>query len=210
MRYTNLPRQKHSTFSDLRRDGGVKMGKKSSRWVEWAVVGVLLAAATAISYPGLKRGSSISENEVQAIASLRTLQIAEEQFRASIVIDQDTDGVGEYGTLQQLGGSAACPPTGHRVDPPFIDPELAQGEKQGYAFHLFVGSAACCSISCTFHATNASEISYFAYAVGTVYGVTGRRAFVVDASGVIRGSDFGGRTPCCSTACGEIPWPVVE
>jgi len=191
------------------------MREKGFTLIELMIVVAIIAIIAAIAIPNLLR-ARLAANESSAIASLRTLSSAEETFRSSIMEDKDTDGLGEYGTLGQLAGSATCQPSGRVASPPFIDNQLGQGQKSGYEFNISIGSAAGCGIGGgsgggSGAATNASEISYFAYALPVSYGRSGNRSFVLDASGVIRGSDQGGGTqPACSSACmGSDAWPVI-
>ncbi len=69
--------------------------------------------------------SKLHANESSAIASLKTLVTAEEQYMA-------TSGTPVYGTLWELSGTA----------PPYVDAILGRGKKSGYSFVLTVGTPA--------------------------------------------------------------------
>lgn len=138
-------------------------------------------------------GESMAFNESSAIGAMRTISSANETFRSAIVKDQDKDGLGEYATLEEMAGLS--PPKGSNalVNPPFIDLMLGRGGKDGYLFEVVVGAQACDGVS----GVNGEEVSYFAVAWPQSYGVTGKRSFCIDASGVLRGADIGGKKPTC-------------
>jgi hypothetical protein len=85
-------------------------------------------------------------------------------------VDNDGDGVGDYGTLLQLSN-----PDGGGATPPFIDSVLGNGIKHGYNFAVnvvFGAPAAMPAYQCT--------------AIPAAAGRTGYRQYFVDESGVIR------------------------
>jgi len=184
------------------------MREKGFTLIELMIVVAIIAIIAAIAIPNLLR-ARLAANESSAIASLRTLSSAQETFRSSIMIDEDTDGLGEYGTLSQLAGLVACP-NGNTADPPFIDDQLGSANKSGYVFDMLLGGTTACGTVAVTPATNANEITYFAYATPVSYGRSGNRTFVLDSSGVIRGSDMGAATtPTCLGACNTAAWPVI-
>ena len=90
-------------------------------------------------------GAKGSAQEASAIGTLRSLTTAQEQFKQQCVVDQDGDGMGEYGTLGELSGLDACRVGGQKMDTsPFIPAVLgvkdAEGrsQKAGYYFRLFL------------------------------------------------------------------------
>lgn len=101
-------------------------------------------------------------NEGAALRTLRIVHEAEATYQA-------TTGRGQYGTLADLQRDSLIPP------------ELASGVKSGYRFNVEVvkdrgdGSA-----------------SFTVAAVPTEYGSSGRRSFLIDESGVLRGEDNNG------------------
>ena len=189
------------------------MREKGFTLIELMIVVAIIAIIAAIAIPNLLR-ARLAANESSAVSSLRTLSSAQETFRSSIMKDQDTDGLGEYGTLSELAGLVSVAGGGGTASPPFIDDQLGAGNKSGYSFLMLCGTNAACTAVGGTAATsiNASEISYFGYAVPVSYGRSGNRSFVLDASGVIRGSDTGGNAPpVCQTAIitGAGVFPVI-
>ncbi len=51
-------------------------------------------------------GSGENAAERRAVVNLRTMHWAEGRFRSNAFVDADRDGIGEFGTLGQLGGEA--------------------------------------------------------------------------------------------------------
>ena len=92
--------------------------------IELMIVVAIIAIIAAIAIPSLLR-SKITANESSAIASLKTLVTAQEQYKS-------TAGSYVYGTLTQMSGTV----------PPYIDSVLARGKKSGYTFVLTVGTPA--------------------------------------------------------------------
>ena len=89
---------------------------------------IILAATLVIPVVfglGLNRPRFSSSGESSAIASLKTLVTAEEQYKA-------ISGSGIYVALTQLSAST----------PPYVDDVLGAGRKGGYSFVLTVGTPA--------------------------------------------------------------------
>ena len=135
--------------------------------IELMIVVAIVAIIATIAIPNFLR-MRLTSNETAAVSNMRTLSSSEIAFQASTLIDQDDDGVGDYGTLQEL----YQPPNGA---PGWIDANLGAGNKQGY-----------------FYVTN---IVYGAINIVPAYSIvsmpiienkTGIRRFFVDDSGVIR------------------------
>jgi hypothetical protein len=70
----------------------------------------------------------VESNQASAIASLRTIVSAQVQFQAELIRDDDGDGVGDFGTLEELAG----------VEPPLLDSGTASGFNNGYEFTIVV------------------------------------------------------------------------
>ena len=187
------------------------MREKGFTLIELMIVVAIIAIIAAIAIPNLMR-ARLAANESSAISGLRTVSSAQETFRSSTVKDQDTDGLGEYGTLLELAGLTTPAGGTAPADPPFIDNQLGQGNKSGYSFAAFVGGNGLgCAATGITPATNASEITYYATAWPISHGRSGNRTFAIDASGVIRSSDIGGtQLPSCAAITSPTsPWPVV-
>ena len=74
--------------------------------IELMIVIAIIAIIAAIAIPGLLR-ARISANEGSASASLRSLASGEASFQKANSVDQDEDGTGEYGVLNELTGQAS-------------------------------------------------------------------------------------------------------
>jgi prepilin-type N-terminal cleavage/methylation domain-containing protein len=75
--------------------------------IELMIVIAIIAIIAAIAIPGLLR-ARMSANEGSASASLRSLASAQASFAKAGSVDQDQDGQGEYGVLNELTGTAPC------------------------------------------------------------------------------------------------------
>jgi len=69
-------------------------------------VGLALVLVTGVVSPRWHRGLGLKGNEVAAIATLRNLHTAQEQFRKGAFADENGNGVGEYGSLAELSAGA--------------------------------------------------------------------------------------------------------
>ncbi|MFC1707795.1 hypothetical protein ACFL59_13445 [Planctomycetota bacterium] len=122
------------------------------------LAGGLLTAVGIAALPSQASGLRKAGNETTAIASLRTLVTAQTLFRRS---DMDIDGVADYAAdLTQLLAAE------------LIDRVLASSLKQGYVYEVYAGGE--------------PADNWCATAIPQNPGVTGRRSFFVDHSGVIR------------------------
>ncbi len=135
--------------------------------LELAIVIAILAVLMAITAPRLLR-ARMQANESKAISALRTIATAQTLFRTARIVDDDEDGVGDYGTLGQLvnpGGGIG----------PFIDTRLGSGASRGYLITVDVtlGNAD-------------TPAAFTANADPRVAGKTGVRRFFVDETSVVR------------------------
>ncbi len=144
-------------------------GNKGFTLIELMIVVAIIAIIAAIAIPNLLR-SRMSANEASAAGGMRTLSTSEVSFQTAAFVDNDGDGVGDYGTLPELGD-----PDGGGLTPAFIDPVLATGAKQGYTF-----------VAAVTFGSLAVPPSYTINADPQVAGRSGFRTFFVDESGVIR------------------------
>ena len=101
--------------------------------------------------------------ETAAIQSLRILLSAEATYQSSV-------GDGNFGTLQDLHSNG------------LIDSATARGDRCGYHF-----------VVVTTNGSPSIQARFFITAVPNQYGVTGRRSFYIDETGVIRGADRNGQ-----------------
>jgi len=169
--------------------------------IELMMVIAIIALIAAIAIPSLFR-SKITANEIAAIESLRSLFIAEEEFRLAYIIDQDADGASEYGFLQELCGTVAPPGHAAPVLPEFFDPvfgvinAVGAAARFGYYFKIYlpgpdpagppVGETSG-SNSASANATeiNLREFRWVCYAWPMSYNFTARRTFALSQNGVI-------------------------
>lgn len=189
------------------RPGGILLTSYSSTGVTAAAfLGVATAAiGAAVAIPSLG-GARDQANEASAIASLKTIVTGQFQFQNAVGVDQNANGVGEFGFLQELAGTSPCRTDGGLDGPtyaaaPFIPQILglvdAEGRamKNGYYFKLFlpgeqeaiaagmqlpVGEAALAPLQ---------ETTFVAYAWPVEWGQGGRQTFFVDATGQIYATD---------------------
>ncbi|GEM_PF-442792 len=203
------------------RPGGVLVSSYSTTGVTTGallgVVGVGVTAAVAI--PGLMRSRS-GANETSAIASLKAISTGQEMFKNAVAVDQNVNGVGEYGFLQELAGTSPCRTPGGLEGPtyaasPFI-PQLfglidAEGRsvKSGYYFKVFLPGKQD-AVSATMQVPPGDEAvaplqetAWCAYAWPALQGKTGVQTFFVNQNGQVyasRGAYSGDHGPAPSAA----------
>lgn len=128
--------------------------------IELMICITIIIIIAAVTIPNLLRSRMVS-NEGAAIANLRTITSAEQQFQSAGVL-RDVVGVGQYGTLLQLAAPV----------PAYIDTPLALGQRQGYNYIVVPGGIA----GAPTFTSNANPV---------VMDGTGSKGFFVDNSGVI-------------------------
>jgi len=176
-------------------------------------VTLLLAALTCSGC-----GPSVADNESRVVARLVSLVGAQDSFRLGNIVDQDSDGLGEYGWLGELAGQDEV-----RVQnltmatspylPAAMGKKDAQGrvEFAGYYLRMFLPSKTGPAIGEVQGSTykdldfkphpdaDAQEARWACYAWPVERGVTGTRTFLVTQEGWVYGSDaaktkYGGDT----------------
>ncbi len=156
------------SLSAIRKKGGLARDRKM------ALGGIILGLVWPIviglgifffSYRSASR-RRIARNEVSAISNLRNIALTEKFAKSGFFFDRDKDGKSEYGNLADLA----------KVDFPYF-PRLVFGKRDGYLFAIY----------------RVTEEGFLAVATPLVYGITGKRTFSVDQSGILRGEDVGGK-----------------
>lgn len=123
--------------------------------IEMMLAVAVIAIILALALPSLLR-SKITTNETSAIASLKAMTAAQEQYKA-------TAGGSVFGTITQLSSGS----------PPYFNlSQFRNAQKDGYSFRLVVGMPA--------------DSNWFCRAYPITPGKTGNRRFFVDSTGVIR------------------------
>lgn len=159
-------------------------GKKRLAWGGVVILFALFGVANymaSLNYPF--QGSLV---EHAAFANLRTIHVAEQQFQSNATLDVNKNGLGEYGSLEQL----------HKAG--LLDDMLWERlHRPVYRYEVVLSGDAA-----------RDEKQYFAYAVPVHYGRPpipislvrallpsvpyARRTFACDESGVVRAADLGG------------------
>ena len=151
--------------STVRRDNGFTL-------IELLIVVGIIALIATIAVPGLLR-SRLAANEASAISSLRAVSSAEVTYASTC---------GRGGYAQSLADLNRANPTGSE----FIGPDLGQdpSNKSGYEVMLAAetgaATVALAATTCNASANN-SVAAFWAGARPIQAGLTGQRAFAVDA-----------------------------
>ena len=162
--------------------------------IELMIVIAIIAIIALIAIPNLL-SSRLVANETSTIGSLRSLASAQAEFQARQIVDQDSDGLGEYGFLQELAGSVFPRGAAAAIDPPSISQTLGNVDaagitsKSGYAYVLFLpGGGGAAIMEPPLGAfpgpvpadSNEQEIKWACYAIPMAVRNTGSRAFIIN------------------------------
>lgn len=151
--------------------------------IELLIIIAIVVVIAAIAIPNLLR-SKVAGNEASAVGSLRNMMSGEAAYKAMY-------GVGYSNDLSALGGQAdvAQPSCSTAL---LLDPTLAKGasgnqtEKSGYRFTFTPGTQAFRPDSAVPAGCTVGKVDYAVQADPVDPGVSGKRHFCADASGVIR------------------------
>ena len=178
--------------------------------VELLIVVAMIAIIASIALPNLI-AARITSDESAAISTLKTIVSAQAVTKTTAVIDQDLDGNGEYGWFGEMGGvvqirDANGPNNGPTLTPTPIAKSLALVDatglvaKAGYTFRVALPSAGGAPVvenagggSPTGEDPDLCEDTWSVYAWPIDYGMSGRRAFVVNQAGdIVQTDNLGG------------------
>lgn len=136
--------------------------------------------------------------EIDGIASLRNLSSAEEQFRAACAVDEDGDGIGEFGTFAEMSGAETPRGRDSNLEPPVVSgafrTRTLRGEVSRGVYLLQLWLPAKKGSFVTEMARNigagvldadAAETRWRCYAWPSKYDVSGLRTFFIDEAGDI-------------------------
>jgi len=171
-------------IGQIRRHGGLESDRKQATWGVFLGFFWVMVCVAVISWYGWSQvqkhrrelmveqrdvlEKQIAENEAAVITDLKGIACAEKYAKVARLKDPNQTGKGQYLSMNELA----------EVRPPFFKQMLAEGRANGYRYSI----------------RDASEANYLAIAEPEHHGVDGKRAFSVDASGIVRGQDLKGRT----------------
>lgn len=178
--------------------------------IELLIVVAMIAIIAAIALPNLL-SARISSNESAAISTMKHIVSAQSVAQTAGVIDQDTDGLGEYAWFGEMGGVVQVrdnsgPNGGPRMTPCSLAKSLglvnANGvvTKSGYVYRLALPTAGGAPVteaggggSPAGEDPNLCEVAWVCYAWPAGYATSGKRVFAVNQSGdVVQSDNLGG------------------
>lgn len=176
-----------------------------------ARVSVKLRELPIIFVPRQREGRKLA-NEQAVIGTLKAIANGQQTFQTRRYVDQDWDGTGEYGFLQEItgvarnvridsGGRGGGGPGIGEILPRALGVLDANGiaTKSGYMFHMFLPSGDLAGVDAIAetpvlpagddHNADDQETRWCCYAWPAKLGVTGERAFVINQQGMVYETD---------------------
>ena len=168
--------------------------------IELMIVVAIIAIIASIAIPNLL-SARLNANESAAIATLKNISSSQSQCQASGVIDDNSNGAGEFGYFGELSGadfvrSGGGLSTTERIAPPVLSSafgNVANSEvvRSGYIFRMYLPGAggAFTAEAATGGATAGAvqaaqaEVLWCCYAWPASYGNSGKRCFFVNQAG---------------------------
>lgn len=162
--------------------------------IELMIVVAIIAIVASLTVPSLI-ASRMTANERVAIATLRHLASCQMQFRALNYLDENFDGVPEFGTVDELTGNAPIRGIATPLSPPLITGSLtnfgADGYHQtsGYFFAMYLPDNSGNGVNPTTALASVdpdqSALFWSCLAWPTANGSSGRTTFFVNQQGQI-------------------------
>ena len=166
---------------------------KAFTLIELMIVIAIIATIAAIAIPNLLR-SRIAANETVTIGNLKTISNAQQQFQFATAVDQNGNGLGEFGFLTELAGRLTLRGGLQTLTPPGITENLgitnanSEAIRTGYFYVLWLSEAlvgstnkgTTATLGSTTEGVRIQELHWCAYAWPQDYGGTGGRVFFVD------------------------------
>ena len=168
--------------------------------IELMIVVAIIAIIASIAIPNLL-SARLNANESAAIATLKNISSSQSQCQASGVIDDNSNGAGEFGYFGELSGadfvrSGGGLSTTERIAPPVLSSafgNVANSEvvRSGYIFRMYLPGAGgafteeFATGGATAGAVQAAqaEVLWCCYAWPSSYGNSGKRCFFVNQAG---------------------------
>jgi len=192
--------------------------------IELMIVVAIIAIIAAIALPNLL-SARLSSNESAAIATMKQIVSAQSVAKTTAVIDQDTDGLGEYAWFAEMGGVVNVrDPTGPNNGPRMTPQALAQSmsmvnanglvTKSGYIYRLAMPAAGGAAVleaagggSPTAEDPDLCETTWVCYAWPASFANSGKRAFVVNQEGDVLQTHNNGGAQASYNGLGSVPTP---
>jgi prepilin-type N-terminal cleavage/methylation domain-containing protein len=172
--------------------------------IELMIVVAIIAIIASIAIPNLL-SARLNANESAAIATLKNIASAQSQCQASGVIDDNSNGAGEFGYFGELSGADFVRAnngvsTTERITPPVLSTAFgnvvnSEVVRSGYVFRMFLpgtttefqeeaagGGATAGQVN-----PARAEVLWCCYAWPTSYGNSGKRTFFVNQGGDVLG-----------------------
>lgn len=127
-----------------------------------------------------------------AVSCLKALSTGQEQFKNAVAVDRNQNGIGEYGTLDELAGTKACRGDGPQfAESPFLPPSLGGADERGvvvrngYCFVCFLptGPTGATATDLASVDVAANEVCWIGYAWPLDASDPLAREYVMDAQG---------------------------
>ncbi len=175
--------------------------------IELMIVVAVIAVLAAIAIPNLLAAKT-QANETQAIGTIRAIVSAQSQFRVTSDIDFDNDATGQFAFFRELSGGAGLRATPNwSAEAPSLYPAVLTGTfrtvntngevlRGGYLFRMFLPNAAGDGVPepatqslVVTPDEDLAETFWCSYAWPSSQGKTGHRAFFVNQTGIITGTE---------------------